>query len=120
MTNREHRRESDPRIDELLATQKTHMGDYHANLKPGEALQYVQKVDAMEVTNARILTILDGKKTLNASGEVKRVGGMSRDVAEMKTAMNGGKLSMATRDKLLIIGANGLFALGVAWVVGIV
>ena len=101
-------------VDELL----THLSDYHANMKPGEALRYVKKVDAMEVGHARILTILDGKQVFNASGESKRVGGMSRDVAEMKTVMNGGKLSMATRDKLLIIGANGLFALGVAWVVG--
>ena len=114
----DERRSSDPKIDLLLTNQQTHMSDYHANMKPGDTLRYVAKVDEMEVTNARILTILDGKQVFNASGESKRVGGMSRDVAEMKTAMNGGKLSMATRDKLLIIGANGLFALGVAWVVG--
>ncbi len=101
-------------VDELLM----HVSDYHANLKPGEALRYVKKVDAMEVTNARILTILDGEQILNASGETTRVGGMSRDVAEMKTAMNGGHLAMATRDKLLIVGANGVFAVAVALIVG--
>lgn len=97
-----HRRESDSRIDELLANQKTHLLDYHADLTPGEAAKYIEKVDEMEVTNTRILTILDGKKTMNASGEVTRVGGMSKDVAEMKIAMNGGKLSIKTRDKALV------------------
>ncbi len=101
--------------DELL----THLSDYHANMQPGDTLRYVQKVDAIEVGHARILTILDGEQVFNASGESKRVGGMSRDVAEMKTAMNSGKLSMATRDKLLIIGANGLFALGIVWMASI-
>ncbi|KKL63313.1 hypothetical protein LCGC14_2176330 [marine sediment metagenome] len=114
----EHRRSSDTKIDLLLTNQQTHMSDYHANMKPGDTSRYVKKVDAMEVTDARILTILDGEQVFNASGESKRVGGMSRDVAEMKTAMNGGHLAIATRDKLLIIGANGLFALGVAWMVG--
>ncbi len=112
----QHRRQSDPRIDLLLTNQTTHMSDFHADMQPGDTLRYVEKVDEMEVTNARILTILDGKQVFNASGESKRVGGMSRDVAEMKTAMNGGTLSMATRDKLLIIGANGLFALGIGWI----
>ncbi len=98
----EHRRSSDPRIDELLTNQKTHLSEYHANMKPGDTFRYVAKVDEMEVTNARILTILDGEQVLNASGESRRVGGMSKDVAEMKRVMNGGKLSIKTRDKALI------------------
>lgn len=98
----EHRRKSDPRIDELLTNQKAHLSEYHADLTPAEALQYIEKIDEMEVTNARILTILDGEKILNASGETTRVGGMSKDVAEMKRVMNGGKLSIKTRDKALV------------------
>ncbi len=105
----EPRRSSDPKIDKLLALQKTHMDEYHANLKPGEALQYVNRVDQMErgfeelrITNSRVLVILDGKEELNASGEIRRVGGISKDVAELKVAMNGGKLSVKTRDKVLL------------------
>lgn len=116
----EYRRKSDTRIDSLLDLTRSHMEEYHANLEPGEAMEYVRKIDEMYATNARVLTILDGKKVLNASGETERVGGMSKDMAEMKLAMNGGGLSMTTRDKLLIIGVNGTFALGVAWIATVV
>lgn len=98
----ESRRSSDPKIDQILEYQRNHIADYHGNLEPGEALRYIEKVDKLENTNARILTILDGKKVLNASGETTRVGGMSKDVADMKRSMNGGKLSIKTRDKAIV------------------
>ncbi len=111
----EHRRSSDPKIDEILETQRVHMKDYHANLSPGEAAQYVNRVDQMErgfedlrVTTDRVLVILDGKEESNASGEITRIGGVSKDlavvstdVAELKVAVNGGKLSVTRRDKMM-------------------
>ncbi len=107
MTDRP-RRSSDTKIDKLLALQETHIEDYHANLEPGEAAQYVNRVDQMErgfedlrVTTDRVLVILDGKEERNASGEITRVGGVSKDVAELKVAMNGGKLSVTKRDKVM-------------------
>ncbi len=105
----EHRRSSDPKIDEILKTQRVHMKNYHANLSPGEAAQYVNRVNQMErgfedlrVTTDRVLVILDGEEELNASGEITRVGGVSKDVAELKVAMNGGKLSVKMGDKVLV------------------
>lgn len=110
------RRSSDPKIDQILANQETHMTDYHANLQPGEALQYVNRVNQMEkgfeelrITNKRVLVILDGTEQRNASGEITRVGGISKDVvevkvdvAELKVAMNGGKMSVTRRDKVML------------------
>lgn len=105
----EHRRESDPRIDLILSNQESHMTHFHANLSAGEALQYIKRVDQMErgfevlyTTNKRMLVILDGEEKLNASGEIKRVGGVSNDVAELKVAMNGGKLGIKLTDKILV------------------
>ncbi len=122
MTDRP-RRSSDTKIDQLLALQEIHMTDYHANLEPGEAQQYVNRVDQMEkgfegllITNERVLVILDGEEKLNASGEVTRVGGVSKDVAELKVAVNGGKLGVKTLDKILIIVANGFVAAIAVWI----
>ncbi len=129
MTDRP-RRSSDTKIDQLLALQEIHMTDYHANLEPGEAQQYVNRVDQMErgfeelhTTNKRMLIILDGEEELNASGEITRVGGISKDVvevkvdvAELKVAVNGGKLGVKTLDKILIIVANGFVAAIAVWI----
>ncbi len=107
--NDRHRRSSDPRIDELLKFQRIHMSEYHADLSPGEASLYINRFNQMEkgfeelfTTNERVLVILDGKEELNASGEVTRVGGISKDVADLKIAMNGGKLGVKLGDKVLI------------------
>lgn len=63
----------------------------------------------LRVTSDRVLVILDGTEELNASGEVTRVGGISKDVAglkvdvaDLKVAMNGGKMGVKTRDKVLL------------------
>ncbi len=67
------------------------------------------RVDQMEkgfenqrVTLDRVLIILDGEEKRNASGEVTREGGISKDVADLKVAMNGGKMGVKARDKVVI------------------
>ncbi len=82
----EHRRESDPRIDKME-----------------------RGFEDLRVTTDRVLVILDGKEELNASGEVARVGGISKDVAglkvdvaDLKVAMNGGKMGVKRRDKVTL------------------
>lgn len=38
------RRKSDIKLDEILAAHRSHIADFHANLKPGEALTIVETV----------------------------------------------------------------------------
>jgi len=99
----EYRRGSDSRIDEILKNQKQHMIDFHSNLIPGEAAKLIEEHKAMVPAIDRILVILDGEPVVNASGETRRVGGIASDVADLKKDSNGGsRLSMETRDKVVV------------------
>ena len=109
-----NRRSSDPRIDEILENQKTHVADFHA-IDKDEIMRRVKVQDTLVADMAlgredigRILTVIEGTPEINAHGEtIGYSGGMRETIGAIRisvTELNhrgngGGGFSIRRKDK---------------------
>lgn len=111
----ERRRESDPRIDELLDHQRMHLKDFHGELEAGEAKELIEEhknmlVDISELKRNSALTVelIAGKLivdpfTHQETGE--REPGIAYRVESLEHQSNGGGgFSIRAKDKAQLIG----------------
>ena len=109
----EQRHNSDPRIDELLDHQRTHLEDFHSNMKAGEGAALITEhkimfegFAPMQKDISRILRTVEGIPDYNARGEViGSIGGMRKDISELREQANGGGgFPIRVKDKAQLIG----------------
>ena len=106
----EHRRVSDPRIDELLDHQRTHLRDFHGNLKAGEGAKLIEEhknmlndITDLKHDSALSVELLAGKIIVDKftgreTGE--REPGIAFRVESLEYQANGGRgMSIRLRDK---------------------
>ncbi len=106
----ERRRDSDPRIDELLDHQRTHLKDFHAKLRPGEAATLVEEhktmltdISTLKHDSALTVELIAGKIIVDKftgreTGE--REPGIAFRVESLEYQANGGRgMSIRLRDK---------------------
>ena len=127
----ERRRDSDPRIDELLDHQRTHLKDFHAKLRPGEAATLIEEhktmltdISTLKHDSALTVELIAGKIILDPfthqpTGE--RETGIADRVESLEYNSNGGRgLSIRMRDKVETGLWGGLIAGGAiivaAWI----
>ena len=106
----EQRRESDPRIDELLDHQRTHLRDFHGNLKAGEGAKLIEEhknmltdISTLKHDSALTVELIAGKIIMDKFTNLptgEREPGIAFRVESLEHQSNGGRgMSIRLRDK---------------------